>query len=198
MGASATLVSAAAVMLFVVSAVFALGSSSGTLRSSPASTLVLEASAASDPDIPSSHPAAPTAVVLRAPAPTRPRPRSRGERPARTRAQPAVASAPATRPAAQSIIRRPEAVDAVPRSVTPAPAAARVPLPHAGDAVRRVGDDLSSATRKTGTTLATVAEPLGPPVSQAVQDVLDRLAITLKQTTDGLGGTLDKVLAKKE
>jgi hypothetical protein len=101
------------------------------------------------------------------------------------------------RPAVAPIVRPPAAVVAVlPRSVTPAPAATR--LPHTGDAVRRVGDDLSSAARKTGTTLTKVAEPLGPPVSQAVQDVLDRLAITLKRTTEGLGGTLDKVLARNE
>lgn len=194
LGASATLVAAAAVMLFVVSAVLALGGGTATLRASAAPALFLEPTAASNPAGAISWRAAPSPVVLRAPA----RPRVRRAQPARTRAEPAVVAAPDVRAAVQPIVRRSAAVVAVPpRPITPRAAATELPLPRTANAVRRVGEDLSSAARKTATALAEVASPLGPPVSQAVQDVLDRLAITPKRTTDGLGSALDNVLAPK-
>ena len=180
-------------MLFVVSAVLALGGGTGTLGASAAPALVLDVTAASNPASSTSWRVAPSPVVLRAPA----RPRARPAQPARTRAEPAVVAAPDVRAAVQPIVRRPAAVIAVlPRPITPSAAATGL-LPRTTNAVRRVGEDLSSAARKTATPLAEVAAPLGPPVSQAVQDVLDRQAITLKRTTDGLGGALDNVLAPK-
>jgi hypothetical protein len=194
LGASATLVAAAAVMLFVVSAVLALDGASGTLRASAAPALVLEVTAASNPGISSSRRAAASPVVLRAPV----RPRARRRRPAsRTRSEPAFAAAPDVRGLVQPIVRRPTAVVVAPRPITQPSATTGLPLPRTEDAVRRVDEDLSSAARKTGTGLADVAAPLGPPVSQAVQDVLDRQAITLKRTTDGVGGALGNVLAPK-
>jgi len=68
--------------------------------------------------------------------------------------------------------------------------------PATGDGVRRVGDDLSSTAHSTGQALADVTAPLSPPVSAAVQKVLDLVAALLRRTTNGLGGTLDKLGAR--
>jgi hypothetical protein len=59
--------------------------------------------------------------------------------------------------------------------------------------VRRLGDDLSSVAQNTGKALSDVTAPLAPPVSSAVQKVLDAVAEVLQRTTNGLGGTLDKL-----
>ena len=110
-GASATLVAAAAVMLFVVSAVLALDGASGTLRASAAPALVLEVTAASNPGISSSRRLAASPVVLRAPTRPRPRPRARRLRSTlRTRFEPAFAAAPDLRAVVQPTVRRPAAV----------------------------------------------------------------------------------------
>jgi len=46
----------------------------------------------------------------------------------------------------------------------------------------------------TSATSAAAAQLLGPPVSQAVQDVLDLLTSVLEGATGGLAGALDKTL----
>jgi hypothetical protein len=74
-----------------------------------------------------------------------------------------------------------------------APASAAKHVPATGDGVRRVGEDLSSTAHNTGTALADLTAPLGPPVSAAVQKVLDLVAVLLQRTSNGLGGTLDKL-----
>jgi len=51
--------------------------------------------------------------------------------------------------------------------------------------------------RKTGTALADAALPLAPPVSVAVQQVLNVVADIVRRTTDGLGNTLDALLPPK-
>ena len=81
---------------------------------------------------------------------------------------------------------------APPPAISP-PAAA---TPKAGDGVRELGDTLAGTVQKTGDGVGAVAEPLGPPVSKAVQDVLN-LAVKaindlLMKTTGGLAGLLDK------
>ena len=67
--------------------------------------------------------------------------------------------------------------------------------PKAGEGVRELGDTLTGTVQKAGDGVGAVATPLGPPVSKAVQDVLD-LAVKaindlLKKTTGGLAGVLD-------
>jgi len=83
----------------------------------------------------------------------------------------------------------------VPTVQPPAPPAAVKPAPRAGDGLRGAGDALSSTVQGVGGGVAQLTEPLAPPVSAAVQDVLNLVAALLRQTTNGLGGTLDKLAA---
>ncbi|HEX8155756.1 MAG TPA: hypothetical protein VF526_00105 [Solirubrobacteraceae bacterium] len=186
-GAGASLVAAAALALLVVGAVIAFGGSGGNLRSaSPKPAFVLHGSAGRASGISAARADGRAPILLRA------RAGHKARRPRLMRAQvkPAPVASPVTPVVAQPSIRSAPAVAAVPQE----PAA---PV-RSGDTVRRVGDGIGSAVQKTATTLEATTAPLGPPVSQAVQDVLDRVAIQLKRTTDGLAGTLDKVLPPKK
>lgn len=187
-GVSISLIAAAALSLFAVSVVIAFGGwSAGMGESEPVQTLVFgstETAAAKASNATSQRP-----VVLRRAA--APRPRSAAKAPAR-------AIAGAGRNAHASVISQAVIAKAPPEVAEPAPAApaAQAPavhIPATGDGVRRVGEDLSSTAKSTGKALADVTAPLGPPVSAAVQKVLDLVAALLKRTTDSLGGTLDAV-----
>ena len=63
--------------------------------------------------------------------------------------------------------------------------------------MRKVGESLSSTVQNTGNALAEVTQPLAPPVSAAVQQVLNVVAEIVRRTTGGLSGTLDTLLPKK-
>jgi len=63
--------------------------------------------------------------------------------------------------------------------------------PAAGDGVRELGDSVSATVDGTGGTAGNVAAPLGPPVSQAVQEVLNLLNGLIEGATGGLGAALD-------
>jgi hypothetical protein len=192
-GVSASLVAAAALSLFTVSVVIAFGGwSAGMGESAPPATLVIAGTATTHSKNASARRSA-TPVVLRA----------RALRPQRRAAvaRPRVAAKPVRRPAAARAVHRPpvthapaprpQPAQAPPVATPPAPAPKRaVPT---GDGVRRLGDDLSSAAQNTGKALSDVTAPLAPPVSSAVQKVLDVVAEALQRTTNGLGGTLDKL-----
>jgi hypothetical protein len=189
-GVSVSLVAAAALSLFTVSVVIAFGGwSAGIGESTPPSALVIAGTTTTQSKSQASRRTAPP-VVLRAPA--------QGRERDVVRAQAPVAPAPVRRLAAARVVHhpvvthapsRPQPVQAPPGE-TPAPAKK---VPPAGDAVRRLGDDLSSAAQNTGKALGDVTAPLAPPVSSAVQKVLDTVAEVLQRTTNGLGGTLDKL-----
>ncbi len=191
-GVSVSLVTAAALSLFVVSVVIAFGGwSAGMGESEPAATLVFGESA--PPMASSAHSAQTAPVVLRAQAASPPR----QPRPGRARA---VATGGGD--ARARVISHSVAVSHPPQAqiVKPPPAAHTPPalhLPAAGDGVRRVGDGLSSTAQNSGKALADVTAPLGPPVSAAVQKVLDLVAALLRRTTNSLGGTLDAAAGQK-
>jgi hypothetical protein len=183
---SVSLVAAAALSLFAVSVVIAFGGwSAGLGESAPATTLVFGPTG--PPQMQATVAAAAAdrvPVVLKAPAP--PRPRHAAQPPARVVVNSADAHA----------ISNPAVVSAVPHAtqqpVTTTPSAPAHKT-ATGDGVRQAGEDLSSAAHSTGKALSDVTAPLGPPVSAAVQKVLDLVAVLLQRTTNSLGGTLDKL-----
>ncbi len=186
-GVSVSLVAAAALSLFAVSVVIAFGGwSAGMGDSGSATTLVFGASDPMPAKTVHSAKAVLAPVVLRA---ARPAPR-RAAAPPRARAVAQRGSDAHARVISHAVIS----------SVPPKPVIRQPPAPAAaphitatGDGVRRVGEDLSSTAHSTGKALADVTAPLGPPVSAAVQKVLDLVAALLRRTTNGLGGTLDAV-----
>lgn len=193
-GVSVSLVAAAALSLFAVSVVIAFGGwSAGMGESEPATTLVFGESSAPGAMASEAHEAQSLPVVLRAPAVSRPR-----------KASPARAHAVAQNggDAGARVISHSVAVTNPPQpQIVQPPAAAHTPpalhLPAAGDGLRRVGDGLSSTAQNTGKALAGVTAPLGPPVSVAVQKVLDLVAALLRRTTNGIGGTLDTATGQR-
>ena len=195
-GASATLVAAAALSLLALSVVFAFGGWSGPLlHSAEKPALVFAQSTLADGD---DGPAAARRAQIVAPAPARARGARRTARPdaADARARP-TPGRPRTSGSTGTATSMPSPVaPSVPTPVAPAP-----PAPAAtrktGDHVRQIGTSLSSTVQKTGTALATATEPLVPPVSAAVQQVLNLVADIVRRTTDGLGGTLDALLPRR-
>jgi hypothetical protein len=188
-GVSVSLVAAAALSLFAVSVVIAFGGwSAGMGESAPPSALVIGATTTPSKSHASERGAAP--VVLRAPVHRRER---------RVAAAPAAAAPrPVSRRASARVVHRPVVTKAPrpqPVQAPPgeAPSAPPKHVPPAGDGVRRLGDDLNSVAQNTGKALGDATAPLAPPVSSAVQKVLNAVGEVLQRTTNGLGGTLDKL-----
>jgi hypothetical protein len=187
-GVSVSLVAAAALSLFAVSLVIAFGGwSAGMGESGPATALVFGASDAMPAKTVHSGKSAAAPVVLRAARPAPPR----AAAPERAHAVAQTGSDAHARIISHAVIS-----NVPPKPVVQQPAAPAAPASHitaTGDGVRRVGEDLSSTAHSTGKALADVTAPLGPPVSAAVQKVLDLVATLLRRTTNSLGGTLDAV-----
>jgi hypothetical protein len=193
-GVSVSLIAAAALSLFTVSVLIAFGGwSAGLGESAPPAALVIAGTATTASKNESKrHRPAPVVLRARTQRPQRhaaAAPRRVESGPARVaeaRVVPhrAVTSAPVTAP-----------VQTPPATTQPAPAPKHT-VPTA-DVVRRLGDDLSSTAKNTGKALNEVTAPLSPPVGAAVQKVLDAVAEVLQRTTNGLGGTLDKLAQKR-
>jgi hypothetical protein len=194
-GASVALVAAAALSLLAVSAVFAFGGWSDSVSESARQpALVVEGSTltrARDGHARTRAGARPIVVAARA------RSQSASGSDARLTAPRRV------RPAANRIVTTRRAGAATPppslsapvvRPVAPHPAAAKK---QTGDVVDKVGDGLSATVQGTGAALAQATEPLAPPVSSAVQKVLNVVATVLNRATDGLAGTLNTLLPQK-
>jgi hypothetical protein len=75
--------------------------------------------------------------------------------------------------------------------VAPAPAIGAEPTPTTGDGVREVGNALSATVQGTAGATDAVSAPLGPPVTAAVQKVLDLVTALLQGTTAAIGSTAD-------
>ena len=191
-GASVTLVCAAALSLLAVSAVFAFGgwstSSSGS-NQMPAIVFagVPVASAGSELAAGTGQVASGPLVVR---APVRTATRREGARSG------ANATGAADRSAAPRLRSGSSRGSGNPIAVAPPPPAAPAAVKQktTGDHVRKAGDTLSTTVQDTGTALAEAAQPLAPPVSSAVQQVLNVVAELVRRATGGLGGTLDTLL----
>jgi hypothetical protein len=188
LGASISFVAGAALSLLVVTFIFANHVSTGVLQA------------------PQSHA---VFVYERSPEPSRAP--SRGSDAVVVRAARAAASKPARRvverrPVSHALraepggsrMRQPATVAGVsdlgPASPPPAPAE---PGPMAGDGVREVGDALSATVQGTAGATDGVSAPLGPPVSQAVQHVLDLVTSMLHGAANAIGGAVDATLPSR-
>ena len=188
-GVSVSLVAAAALSLFTVSVVIAFGGwSAGLGESAPTTTLVFGPTGPSHAtQMRAAAQADRKPVVLKAAAQPRPR-QSAADSAARVVVNSAEAHA-FSHPAVPSAVPQ-QPSNPQPIVVTPSVPARKNPT---GDGVRRAGEDLSSVAHSTGQALSDVTAPLDPPVSAAVQKVLDLVGALLRRTTNGLGGALDKV-----
>jgi hypothetical protein len=116
------------------------------------------------------------------PAPRRPAPAPRTRAPRR----------PDAGTVRTSFAGRPR-VSAPPATPPPPPAAAPTP-DTAGQHVSQVGESISSSVQGTGSALAQATQPLAPPVSAAVQQVLNVVAELVRRSTKGVGGALDTLV----
>ena len=194
-GASVSLVAAAALCLLAVSALFAFGGWSDPVAQSARQTaLILDdgrsgpvRTASSKPIVLAARAQGSASRSDLAAATTGPR--------ARTSATEAGISTSAQSRPARASIDPPRARDAEPQSVTPpAPAA---PRKSAADGVRTAGEGLSGKVQGTADALAQIADPLLPPVAAATQKVLNAVAELLRRSTDGVAGTVDGLLAPR-
>jgi len=200
-GAGAALVAAAALSLLAVSAVLAFGGWSSFVSPGEAQpALVFAGSPLQDAGTAQEISVSTGAAPIAAPRPGR-RAARRGDRPSAAAGSRAVGT---TEPTATSA--GPRGATAVPALGAPAarptadparaPAATAAPR-KSGDHVRKVGESLSSTVQNAGTVLAQATQPLAPPVSVAIQQVLNAVADVVQRSTDGLGNTLDTLLPPK-
>jgi hypothetical protein len=185
LGASISLVAGAAVSLLVFSVVFALPGFTGSGDAPRASApVVVEARVAAEQRARGEAVReASTAVLISAPK-TAPAARPGARRPAAARLRKHAADTPSFNPGLTEV---------EPAVRPPAAATPSTPKPALGDGVRGVGDAVTATVQGTGD----AATPLlGPPVSQAIQDVLDLLTSVLEGATSTLGGALDAAVPR--
>ena len=193
-GASVALVAAAALALLAISAVFAFGGWSDSMSSSDKQpALIFAGSNLADPGRDRVI-AAGGADRIVAPAPERAPRRERPSSAAPAAAPVAVPPAPAT--GVKTFSGRARTPPA-PEHPATGGSSEGAPATKAGDRVRKVGDSLSSTVKDTGTALSNITQPLAPPVSAAVQQVLNLVAEAVRRAADGLGGTVDRLLPPK-
>lgn len=202
-GASVSLVAAAALALLTVSAVVALEGWPGLGASKANPALVVDGvtlprAGATASATPASRP-----VVL--PTTPRPRPRPARAEARRPAAAPVVRTSdrPAARPPAAKRSPAPEIAAPVVPASTPEPPRRKAPAtPKApdvadlGDGVRKAGEGLSATVQGVGKTLDAVAAPLAPPVGKALEDLTKLVAALLQRSTGLVGGALDNALGR--
>jgi hypothetical protein len=182
-GASISMVAAAALSLLVVTLVFAIDGFTGAAGEPTArAAFVIKAQPRAETEVQERRTQA-LVVSRAAPVPeTRPAPARESALPREPRSVDAVE---ASQPSFDPRVR-----DIGPGTSTPADTtddSSSAP----GDGVREVGEAVTSTLSGTGAA-AGDSLPLGPPVTQAVQDVLDVVIGLLEGATSGLAGTLDK------
>jgi hypothetical protein len=188
LGASISLVAGAALSLLVVSFVFAYDGLTGSADEPIANAAVLV------DGVPAANPATVRtpggrragAVVIATP---RRQPQSAGTKRPAARDTTRSAASQSRSSTAPSVGNAP----AIPTTSQPGGRA-----PSAGDGVRDIGDAVSSTVDTTGAAAGHATAPLlGPPVTQAVQKVLDAIDDLLTGTTGSLAGALDQATGAK-
>lgn len=174
-GASLSLVAAAALSLLAVSAVFAFGGwSDPVAEPGRQQTLILADASPSSGQKP---------LVLAA----RERPR-----PTPTAARPSAPPQPTPQAGVTQSASPPrEPVLPPPPPVIPEPQPPAVTDPISPSA----GQGLGGAVQSTGDALAEITDPLLPPVSAATQQVFDAVDELLRRSAEGVGKTVGGVLA---
>jgi hypothetical protein len=191
-GASVSLVAAAALSLLAVSAVFAFGGWSDPVAESARQTALILDDGRPGPARTIAN--KPIVLPARAQAPAR-REVARvttPPQPAPAADQAGIADSSRSRPAKASY-QAPPVADPQPQSDVVTPPAPAAPKKSAADGVRPAGEDLSGKVQGTADALAQITDPLLPPVAAATQKVLNAVAELLRHTTNGLAGTLDGV-----
>jgi hypothetical protein len=185
LGASISLVAGAALSLLVVSFVFAYDGLTGAVDA-PASqaALILEKTTPAPAARGRVRRGNAVVVISTAARATPSAPRRAAEPRLTTRVGGAQSSQPSFRPGVRDLGPSRSA----PTTTRPGTGALT------GDGVRELGGAVSATVDGTTDAAGSATAPLGPPVSQAVQDVLDLLSSVVQGATGGLAGTLDKVL----
>jgi hypothetical protein len=193
-GASVVLVIAGALALLGASAMFAFGGWTDDLPQSFEKPALVFAGSDLARDGTQTTATSDAGTRIVAPAPLR-----TTERRAVAERDPVVQSLPAGETAVARVatgragtLLPPEAKHTTPTATPSQPAPTK-----SGDRVRKVGESLSSTVQNTGNALAEATQPLAPPVSAAVQQVLNVVAEIVRRTTDGLSNTLDTLLPPK-
>ncbi len=193
-GVSFSLVAAAALSLLAVSAVFAFGGWSDPVVEPINQAAIVLAELDGEPP-----PGAEQSPVVLAEV-TRSEPRRKSSRPARTTRRPArstkqVAPLPdvTTHPTVTAVAPSESDVPAE----TVAPASVVEQRKSLGNGLRTAGQDLSTTVEDTGSALAQVTQPLAPPVSSAMQKIMNLVATLLRRATGGLGDVVDGLLPAK-
>ncbi|HWC27114.1 MAG TPA: hypothetical protein VG474_11075, partial [Solirubrobacteraceae bacterium] len=178
-GASAMLVAAAALSLLAVSAVFAFGGWSSAPSASVERPALVFAGGSPPPAAARSaaRPGVLRPPVQRASRTARPTLRA-GTSSAVRAAQPPLTSRPVTTAKSLPELSPPERGSGAP----PPPPPPAAPQPRVGDGVRKAGEGLSATVKGTGAALGAATQPLAPPVSTAVQQVLNFVAELVART----------------
>jgi hypothetical protein len=193
LGASISLVSGAALSLLLASVLFAFpGSYGGADETAARSALFVDGQSR---NVSPSHAdgVRPAGAVVISPAAAAPRPAHEVVRRSSSSSglRPGGAAAATRRPLPGAT----NVTDLGPVSgpLTANPAGTE---PTTGDGVRELGDSVTTTVGDTGEAVGDATQLLGPPVSQAVQDVLNVVESLLKGATSGLAGRLDKTLPR--
>ena len=187
-GASVALVAAAALTLLAVSAMFTFGGW-GDFASPTAERSALVVASSTAADTRGADARAGARIVAPAPLRTASAERPGTESPRRDAGPRATAPSVDASLPSEPRVNPPPPLPTTPPA--PPPPASR---PTTGDRVAKVGETLSATVQSTGTALAKVTEPLAPPVSAAVQQVLNLVAEAVRRTAEGLGGAVDRLL----
>lgn len=196
LGASISIVACAALGLFAVSVLFAYPGIAGSLNGSGSSATLVVATRVPAKTAKVGSEAAVRPLRVSAPAPHAPTSqRASVKSPARPALHTSAGTGHTRRPTQTATVADIAPVVAPP-AVTPPAVATR----KAGDGVRELGATLTGTVKQAGDGLGTATKPLGPPVSKALQTVLN-LAVKavndlLKQTTGAVAGVLDSTTHK--